>query len=237
MHLNFEEFRKRIPPATEIAELVISRALQGEKGGPEKVKRNFSTLVEELQIEAYEKYKEFERKAWDDIVGQDKHALYGRLAEFDSVFLSLSQSRRARAGSTFEAIIHALFKRLGYPFDEHPILNGVPDFILPSKKHYDKNPSDCIIFTVKRTLRERWRQIVTEETRGLGHFLATIDDTITESQLEQMKRHRIFMVVPQGVKNAETRYKKAPNVTDFEDFFEDYLDPALKRWRKAGVVQ
>jgi hypothetical protein len=107
---------------------------------------------------------------------------------------------------------------------------------MPSRAYYDKNAPDCIIFTVKRTLRERWRQIVTEGTRGLGFFLATIDDAVSENNLEEMKKNRIYLVVPASLKSKITHYKDAVNVISFEDFFDDYLDPAMKRWKKAGVV-
>ena len=162
--------------------------------------------------------------------------LEGRLDDFDEFFLSVSQSRRSRAGSTFEDIIKELFKRLDYPFDEQQIINGKPDFLMPGRAYYDRNAPDCIIFTVKRTLRERWRQIVTEGTRGRGFFLATIDEKVSENGLEDMKNNRIYLVMPAALKSKVAHYKKAENVIAFEDFFEDYLDPAMKRWKKAGIV-
>ncbi len=154
--------------------------------------------------------------------------------DLDAFFLSLAQSRKSRAGSAFENMIKSLFKSLNYPFDEQQIINGNPDFLLPSRKHYDQQAMDCIIFTAKRTLRERWRQIVTEGTRGLGFFLATIDHKVSRSQLEEMNRHRIYLVCPTKIRNEF--YKDARNVINFSQFFEDHLDPAMKRWKKNGVI-
>jgi hypothetical protein len=88
----------------------------------------------------------------------------------------------------------------------------------------------------KRTLRERWRQIVTEGTRGLGFFLATIDEKITEAQLQEMKANRIYLVVGGRLKNDNEKYRQALNVITFEDFFRHYLDPAIQRWEEARVV-
>ena len=93
---------------------------------------------------------------------------------------------------------------------------------------------DCIVFTAKRTLRERWRQIVTEGTRGLGFFLATIDDGVSQNQLDEMKRNRIYLVCPKHIK--DDFYREAINVITFSSFFEDHLDPAMKRWKKSGVI-
>ena len=96
---------------------------------------------------------------------------------------------------------------------------------------------DSVIFTLKRTLRERWRQIVTEGTRGLGFYLGTIDEDIAIRDLEEMKTARIYIVVPERIKNVREDYKKAPNVISFEDFFTHHLDPAMNRWRSQGLVK
>jgi hypothetical protein len=135
---------------------------------------------------------------------------------------------------SFESIHNALFKSLSYPFDEQIVINGKPDFLMPSAAHYRVNPMDCVIFTSKRTLRERWRQIVTEGTRGLGFYLATIDDAVTSVQLQEMLRHRIYIVCPERLKNKQ--YLEAVNVISFRQFFEDHLDPTMTRWRKNGVI-
>lgn len=94
---------------------------------------------------------------------------------------------------------------------------------------------DCIIFTVKRTLRERWRQIVTEGTRGKGFFLATIDEGVGINDLNAMKESRIYLVVPKRLKTSIATYKAALNVLSFENFFKLHLDPAMERWRSQKV--
>ena len=152
----------------------------------------------------------------------------------DRFFLRLTQGRRPRAGGAFEYLLRELFVRLRYPFASQPIINGQPDFVMPSIEHFRANPPDCIIFTVKRTLRERWRQIVTEGTRGLGFFLATIDEDVAERDLPEMMSSRINLVVPGRIKSARVDYKNAPNVITFEDFFRFYLDPAMDRWRHTA---
>src|SRR5579863_8469794 len=94
----------------------------------------------------------------------------------------------------------------------------------------------CIIFTVKRTLRERWRQIVTEGTRGLGFYLATIDEKIAGRDLNEMLNSRINLVVPARIKTIRQDYEQAPNVITFENFFQYHLDPGMVRWRGAGII-
>jgi hypothetical protein len=156
------------------------------------------------------------------------------LTVFDRFFMSIAQSRRTRAGHSFENLHNALFKELAYPFDEQRVINGKPDFIMPSYDHFRINPIDCIIFTAKRTLRERWRQIVTEGTRGLGFFLATIDEDVSSMQLAEMHQNRIYLVCPHSIKVA--KYSDKVNVLSFKQFFKDYLDPAMERWGRNGII-
>lgn len=216
----------------------------------EKIKENFDSLLVETELETYNVYLRYQQKYGTEVfkafaerlvrdgeiknVDQIGEVLGKYFKEMDAFFLSLSQSRKSRAGASFENIHNALFKKLRYPFDEQKVIDGKPDFILPSFKHFQKNPLDCIIFTAKRTLRERWRQIVTEGTRGLGFFLATIDPGISSNQLAEAHKNRIYIVVPEAIKNKY--YVGQVNVLSFREFLKDYLDPALDRWKRNKVI-
>ena len=124
-----------------------------------------------------------------DLISDNFYAL-------DKFFLSLTQSRRVRAGTAFEVLIREFFRLLKYPFTPQPRIDGNPDFVLPSVEHYEADPLNVIIFTVKRSLRERWRQIVTEGAKGLGFYLATIDPGVSAVDLKAMQKQKIFLVVP-----------------------------------------
>lgn len=78
---------------------------------------------------------------------------------------------------------------------------------------------------------------MTEGTRGLGFFLATIDEGIAVRDLDAMLQSRIYIVVPSRIKALRSDYEAAVNVITFEHFFQFYLDPAMQRWRAAGVVE
>ena len=123
---------------------------------------------------------------------------------------------------------------MGYPYTPQAVINGQPDFLLPSLEHFEKNAMDCIIFTVKRTLRERWRQIITEGTQGHQFFLATIDENVGARDLQQMLQSRIYLVVPESVRMK--CYRRVANVITYEGFFLKHLDPAMARWRTDGVI-
>jgi hypothetical protein len=244
-----EGFQKRIPPGRQIAARAVAKGLGDRDGDVEWIKANFSSLVEQVQADAYEDYKQAERIAGADTIAEvfigllgghsaeDTVRLFGtHFFALDRFFLGLTQGRRPRAGKAFEYLIKELFIRLRYPFSSQPIINGQPDFLLPSIEHFERFAADCIIFTVKRTLRERWRQIVTEGTRGLGFFLATIDENVADRDLAEMLRTRITLVVPERIKHIRKDYDEAPNVISFEHFFRFYLDPAMERWREAKIL-
>lgn len=242
-------FRKNIPTGGVIASLAVAKSIAGHEDNQAWIKANFSALVEEVQVNAYREYQSQEEAAWrlavSDVLlplfqkgnsGKDSaEVIAENFPAFDRFFLGLTQGRRVRAGKAFELVIRSLFLLLKYPFTAQAIINGQPDFILPSVEHYRRNPMDVIIFTVKRTLRERWRQIVTEGTRGLGFFLATIDEDIAQRDLTDMLASRINLVVPTRIKTIREDYQNAPNVITFEDFFQFHLDPAMRRWEASGA--
>lgn len=243
-------FKASVPSGITIAERAINQALAGRKADPKWIKKNFSKLIDKVQIDAYRVYLEAEKSAARKAFGKiflprlrktatpkDVIKLLGdNFYALDKFFLSLTQGRRPRAGNAFELLIRRLFLRLSYPFTLRPIINGQPDFVLPSIDHFEAHAMDAIIFTAKRSLRERWRQIVTEGTRGLGFFLATIDEKVAKRDLKEMRISRINLVVPRSVKICRSDYKEAANVITFEDFFKFHLDPAMKRWRARKVI-
>jgi EcoRII C terminal len=245
----FADIKGAIPKADEIARQAIETALVSVSDHALYVRENFSQLVEVLQVKAYDIYKEhersagakamrveFERKLKPDAKIADILEIFElSFFELDKLFLSFSQSRKARAGSAFQTIIAELLKKLDYPFEAQPVLkDSKPDFVLPSKAWYNFNASDCVILTLKRTLRERWRQVPTEGNTGITFFLATIDAKVPPKELERMKDLNVRLVVPKRLKGNE--YKKHPAVISFEDFLEDYLDPAVKRWKRNGAI-
>jgi hypothetical protein len=234
----FEEFSKYVPSNDELgtgAAKVVARQYGRTRA---KIKKRFSTLVRETEREIYRNYVRYAEPAGDKVLRRHLrgHGTKGLFRTLNSFFLSVSQSRKSRAGYAFEGIIKGLFKQLGYAFDEHRTINGTPDFVMPSEKHFRKHAVDCIVFTAKRTLRERWRQIVTEGTQGATFFLATIDERITAPELKNILNKKIYLVVPKQLLDENPSYKRSPNVVSFEDFFAEHLDPAVKRWKRRGII-
>lgn len=237
-----------IPSGIELTRRAIVEALGQPPYDTDYIKDNFSALVSDLQLAAYGYYLQAERdvcgSALAAYVGsRDQgeaavdalHSLQESFFVLDRFFLSLTQSRRQRAGASFEEVVQTLFGALGYPYTPQPELSGSrPDFVLPSLSHYQAFAADCMIFTCKRTLRERWRQVVTEGLTGQAFYLATIDEKISKPELAKMKDRSVIVVVPKLIK--EKYYNDQMNVVNFENFFDHHLDPAVSRWKANAVI-
>jgi hypothetical protein len=78
----------------------------------------------------------------------------------------------SRAGRTTELILRVFLDKLGIKYEEKPKINGngeKPDFVIPNSQVLKTNPEQAVILSVKRKVRERWREAVAE-----AHILKTI---------------------------------------------------------------
>jgi hypothetical protein len=158
---------------------------------------------------------------------------------YKEVMVSAGQRSKSRAGYSFEWHVHRMLTDGGIPFQEQRFIgNQRPDFILPSLKVY-KNPSrahgDAFILSLKTSLRERWKQVLSEnKTSDL--FLGTVDDGIAGETVEEMNDHGIYLVVPEHLKDSDyTEYKDHKNVITFRDFFRTELGKRRKLWINRGI--
>ncbi|MDB4863540.1 type II restriction endonuclease [Pirellulaceae bacterium] len=224
----FEQLKQQIPENKKLCREAANKLLLPLT--PEYIKANFSDLFQDMQEEIYKSFLSYENKIGSEILQRElelsKTDLFERLKAF---FMSCSQSRKSRAGSAFEFIVKEMFGKLNYPFSEQvKAENARLDFVLPSADHFEKQPLDSIIVTVKRTLKERWKQIVSEANKGYGFFLVTMDKEKTKSEISEMETKKVYMVVPKKIK--EEKYPGLYNVITFEEFFKKHLDPAVLRW-------
>jgi hypothetical protein len=154
--------------------------------------------------------------------------------------LSSTNSRRSRAGSTFEQLMEKALSIYGYPFQNQSHLgkdffkeNRIGkkvDLIIPGKEAYSTRRSNCAIVSVKTSLRERWQEVVEELTRSnVPHiFLATLDEGITHNQLEIMKAYNITLIVRQNQK--KEKFPDAGTVESYDTFFNTTVPHLLGAW-------
>ncbi len=168
----------------------------------------------------------------------------GRISPYIyALSLSNTQSRRARAGSTFESIIYELYDILKYPYSsqnkigrkifEEVGLGKKVDSVLPGIDEFKDRRNKTIIGTMKTTLRERWQEVAEEieRTKIPEIHLLTVDEVISKSKAKEMANHNIVIVTPDFVaENPELSDMK--NIISFEEYFFEEIPNILKYWKK-----
>jgi hypothetical protein len=180
--------------------------------------------------------EEFERR-FAAATGQYGGAIYPYLYALGS---SNTNARRSRSGQVFEKLMYRTFEILGFSYDDQSTvgqrvfqevgLGKKVDAILPSTEAYSQKRDDCVVVSMKTSLRERWQQLVEElqRTRVPHIYLATLGDDLNDEKLSVMKEHNITVVVPTAVK--EVRFPGIRNVVGFEYFFKKDLPHRMLRW-------
>ncbi len=151
-------------------------------------------------------------------------------SELDSIFLSAAQTRKSRAGLSFENHVERLFIDGRIRYEAQAVFGGRrPDFVLPDIKELNVR-GDAVIVSLKTTLRERWKQLALEKPFG-AIYLATVDDRVSKEAIDEMGRNLISLVVPESLKKAkESAYDGYENVITFRQFFDNEVKakrPAL----------
>lgn len=156
--------------------------------------------------------------------------------------LSTTNSRRSRAGSTFEKIIEKMVSLMGYPYANQSILGGnfykseglgkMVDIIIPGADEYLKNRAKCVLVTMKTTLRERWQEVVEEVNRTNipNIYLLTIDEGISQNIADNLKPYNIQIVLYDSIK--EKTFKKCDNVKGYKEFFNREIQHYVDYWSK-----
>jgi len=158
--------------------------------------------------------------------------------------LSNTQSRRSRAGKSFEAIIYKIYEKLGYEYDSQSKvgrktfdslgLGKKVDSILPNIKCYAERRNKTIIGTMKTSLRERWQEVAEEieRTKIPEIHLLTADDSIPKSKAQEMANHNIIVVTYDWVANSDS-LKMMKNIISFEEYLFEEIPNILKFWNDS----
>lgn len=224
---------KAIPSSDQIVtETFLRLGITREQLSPEDVRANFNHLLADVFRETLVTLEDYERPTYssgaireltqlreEDVrqvhadmkkAGADE-AAFKRAVEslmerwyyyLRQLFLSVSQSRKTRGGRDFELQLGRLLTLAGFPFEEQHQRHRV-DFMLPGYAHYAKDRSQCVLLSAKRTLRERWQQVVDElhKMNCPNVFLATTDDKISASKVKDISARNIKLVVFDQVKS------------------------------------
>lgn len=152
-------------------------------------------------------------------------------------FLSVSQSRKTRGGRDFELQFGGLLDLLGVPYEKKKRAHRV-DFMMPSNAAFLRNPTSASVVSAKRTLRERWREVVEElqALRSPNIFLITADFGVSEGHVREIcGRYRIQLVVWDYLKSS--KFPREPLVMGYTKWATKRL-PVLERfWENNEVTK
>ena len=156
--------------------------------------------------------------------------------------LSNTQSRRSRAGSTFESIVYKIYESLDYSYDSQKKvgrktfdalgLGKKVDSILPSVECYAKRRNKTIIGTMKTTLRERWQEVAEEieRTKIPEIHLLTLDEDISLNKSKEMSQHNIVIVTYDWVAHKK-ELSGMQNIISFEEYLFEELPTIQEYWK------
>jgi hypothetical protein len=115
--------------------------------------------------------------------------------------LSVQNRRKSRAGAALENHLEAIFKASALKFARGAETENrnKPDFLFPGAAEYRDSAFPTARLTMlgaKSTLKDRWRQVLSEAQRIPEKHLLTLEPGISENQTNQMKGEALHLVIP-----------------------------------------
>ena len=251
-----------IPPPERVVDEAF-RELGLASASPKDVLRNFNEYLKSVfnkTLEVLERYEDdaYRKEILSEICRVRSHPLLskafpGRVLKRSDfiettskalellypdlwhVFLSRSQSRKARGGLDFQIQVAKLLSLAGVPFEQQ-IRRYKVDFLIPSLKAFNADRTRTSVLSAKRTLRERWREVVEElyNTRCPNVYLATTNSEafISEEKVSELKRYNIHLVVWDEVK--EAKFREEPMVIGYSRFANSDLMVFKEYWKSLS---
>lgn len=120
---------------------------------------------------------------------------------FLSFSLSVQNRRKARAGQALENHLEAVFLAQGIRFARGAQTENrnKPDFLFPGVADYADAAFPKARLTMlgaKSTLKDRWRQVLSEARRIDQKHLLTLEPGISENQTDEMRAKSLQLVIP-----------------------------------------
>lgn len=148
----------------------------------------------------YRLFRAVENNRYGGVVAQG----FASVEDFLKMANALLNSRKSRAGKSFEHHLAALFSGNELQFEEQVVTEGnkKPDFVFPSSAAYHDASFDerrLVFLAAKTTCKDRWRQILNEADRfkGKTKYLCTLQQGMTKKQINEMTAEKVVLVVPE----------------------------------------
>lgn len=132
---------------------------------------------------------------------------------FLSFSLSVQNRRKSRAGQALENHLEALFQahRVRFARGAETENRNKPDFLFPGPAEY-RNPAfpadHLTMLGAKSSLKDRWRQVLSEAVRIDTKHLLTLEPGVSTNQTDEMHAKQLQLVVPAGVQKSYTEAQR-----------------------------
>lgn len=168
-------------------------------------------------------FRRLERRIVEDRISGGFQADDGADVDgFLSFSLSVQNRRKSRAGQALENHMEAMFDALSIRFARGARTenNNKPDFLFPGAEEYHDPdfPSERLtMLGAKSTLKDRWRQVLSEAERIEHKHLLTLEPGISENQTDEMQAKHLQLVIPRPLHSTYRLTQQAwlMSVTDF----------------------
>ena len=161
-------------------------------------------LIEWLDREE-QMFRRLERRIVAERIGGGFHSTDGADVDgFLSFSLSVQNRRKSRAGQALEHHLEAIFTAhaIRHARGAETENRNKPDFLFPGRNEYrdpDFPASHLTMLGAKSTLKDRWRQVLSEAERIKIKHLLTLEPGISENQTTEMHAKDLHLVVPRSL--------------------------------------
>jgi hypothetical protein len=147
-------------------------------------------------------FRRLERRVVEERIRQGFTAADGADVEgFLAFSLSVQNRRKARAGQALEHHLQAVFEaqKIAFVRGAETENRNKPDFLFPSVEAYCNQSfpaQNLSMLGSKSTLKDRWRQVLSEAERIPDKHLLTLEPAVSENQTDEMRAKQLQLVVP-----------------------------------------
>lgn len=138
--------------------------------------------------------------------------------DFIKFSLSVQNRRKSRAGFAFENHLSLIWEanKIRYSKGKVTELNKKPDFIFPGITEYHNDTFNVSLLTmlgVKTSVKDRWRQILSEAAKIKSKHLITLEPAISKNQTDEMISENVQLVIPKGILETYTNMQRERIIT------------------------
>ncbi len=199
-----DRFGLKFPPTQELSELARESLKEVDPlAGPDLALVSWMEREEQL-------FRRLERRiVAGRLVSGFMNGADADVEGFLAFSLSVQNRRKARAGRALENHLDALFAahQLRFARGAETENRNRPDFLFPGVAEYHDAAFPDARLTMlgaKSTLKDRWRQVLSEATRINEKHLLTLEPGISANQTDEMRAKALQLVVPAGLHKSYT---------------------------------